>query len=116
MDEENLIIAAKEVRENAYAPYSNFRVGAALLGKSGKVFVGCNVENISFRLTICAEQAAIANALSAGEKEFQKIVVVADTTHPVMPCGGCRQTLAEFDPELEVVMVTIKGDREVAHL
>jgi cytidine deaminase len=97
-------------------PYSNFAVGAALLTRSGKVFTGCNVENLSYRLTICAEEAAAAAAIAAGERDFVAIAIVADSTEPAMPCGACRQVLAEFNPDLEVIMSTPAGRSETARL
>lgn len=96
MSEDAWVDAAWQVRERAYAPYSKFQVGAALLAVDGRVFIGCNVENLSFGLTICAERVAIANAVAAGVREFECIVVVADTAEPVSPCGACRQVMAEF--------------------
>jgi cytidine deaminase len=101
---------------HAYAPYSNFRVGAAILSKSGRVFSGCNVENASYGLTLCAERAALVNAVSAGEKEFLAIAVVADTKDPVPPCGACRQVLSEFSPEMLVVMSNIRGKSKISKL
>lgn len=93
----DLMAIAWNARENAYAPYSNFRVGAALLAKSGdEAFSGCNVENISYGLTNCAERVAIGAAIAQGVTEFEKVVVVADTKTPISPCGACRQVLAEF--------------------
>ncbi len=89
-----LLIAAEKCCENAYAPYSKFRVGAALLAKSGKVYLGVNVENCSFGLTICAERMALGAAITAGEREFDAIAIATDTG--AMPCGACRQMLAEF--------------------
>src|SRR4051794_21026702 len=111
-----LIAAALEVRKCAYAPYSKFLVGAALRTKSGKVFVGCNVENISFGLTSCAEQGAISAAVAAGEKNFDAMVVVADSKEPAFPCGRCRQVMAEFDQDLEIATATLDGKCETFRL
>lgn len=96
MDWEPLVQAAWDARENAYSPYSNFQVGAALLAEDGRVFTGCNVENISYGLTNCAERVAIGAAVAAGVRKFLAVAVVADTTVPISPCGACRQVLAEF--------------------
>jgi cytidine deaminase len=112
MYKSKLIASATEVRRHAYAPYSNFAVGAALLTKSGKIFTGCNVENLSLRLTVCAEEAAVAAAVANGEKEFVAVAVVADSKEPAMPCGGCRQILAEFNPTMEVITSTVDGREE----
>jgi cytidine deaminase len=116
MDTTALIKAALDVRNHAHVPYSNFAVGAALLTQSGKVFTGCNVENLSYRLTVCAEEAAAAAAIAAGERNFVAIAIVADSIEPAMPCGACRQVLAEFNPDLEVITSTPAGRSETARL
>jgi cytidine deaminase len=106
----SLIDAAREVRENAYAPYSHFRVGAALRGASGTVYRGCNVENVAYPEGTCAEAGAIAAMVLAGEREITEAVVIADAPLPVTPCGGCRQKLKEFaGPETKVTMLTTGG-------
>jgi cytidine deaminase len=111
MNFDQLIDAATEARGRAYAPYSKFAVGAALLTKSGRVVTGCNVENLSFGLTICAERAAVFAAIALGEKEFEAIAVVADSQTPVTPCGACRQVLAEFAGDLPVCSANLEGVR-----
>ena len=100
-----LLAAARRVQGQAYAPYSNFLVGAALETPDGKVFVGCNVENASFGLTICAERAALFAAVSAGAREFRRVVVVSNVDPPAAPCGACRQVLAEFGLNLSIEAV-----------
>jgi cytidine deaminase len=112
MSEEKLIAAARAARENAHAPYSNFRVGAALQAKSGRVFTGCNVENASYGLTCCAERVAIFKAISEGERGFEAIAVVTDTETLTPPCGACRQIIWEFCGDVEVVMANLKGKVE----
>lgn len=104
-----LIEQAIAARRHAYAPYSRFAVGAALRTKSGRVYCGCNVENLSFGLTICAERSAVSAAIAAGEREFVAIAVVADAKEPVTPCGACRQVLAEFAPDLPICSANLDG-------
>lgn len=106
-----LVAQALEVRQHAYAPYSNFKVGAALLGESGRVYLGCNVENSSYGLCVCAERNAVARAVADGERSFRGIVIATQSERPSPPCGMCRQTLAEFARHLPVVLVNEKGDR-----
>lgn len=111
MDIDALIHAAWSVRDRAYAPYSRFAVGAALLCLDGRIFTGCNVENLSFGLTICAERNALFSAVAAGYQEFVAIAIVADSIEPISPCGGCRQVLAEFSPAMRVFSETPKRVR-----
>jgi len=113
----DLVEAAKEARRNAYAPYSRFSVGAALLACNGEIFVGCNVENGSFGLTLCAERVAVANAVVNGCRDFEAIAVVAGTDEtPPTPCGACRQVLAEFNPLLTVICATESGQFRIMRL
>ena len=114
--DQQLVTQAIEVAGRAYAPYSRFHVGAVLVGKDGRIFAGCNVENISFGLTICAERNAVFAAVAAGCREFERIVVVADTEVPASPCGACRQVLAEFNPDLVVVLSNFHGLTETFRL
>lgn len=107
MDAKELMKIARKARQNAYAPYSHFAVGAALLAKSGKVYTGCNIENASYGLTCCAERNAIFAAVGAGERRFKMLAVAADSPEPVAPCGACRQVIAEFGIPL-VVMGNLK--------
>ncbi len=108
MDE--LIRAALAARSGAYAPYSRFAVGAAVQGAGGRIYSGCNVENASYGLTVCAERVAILKAVSEGEKELVALAVAADTATPASPCGACRQVMAEFGIK-RVVMCNTKGER-----
>ncbi len=106
----SLIDAAREVRENAHAPYSEFKVGAAIKTKSGQVFQGCNVENVAYPEGTCAEAGAIAAMCAAGEREIAEVAVIADSPIPVSPCGGCRQKLAEFGAgDVPVTLATTDG-------
>jgi cytidine deaminase len=111
-----LIQSASEARLKAYAPYSRFAVGAAVQCRSGTIYVGTNIENISYGLTVCAERIAIGSAVAAGEREFVAIAVVADTVEPIVPCGACRQFLAEFAPDLIIVSATLRGDQKIENL
>ncbi len=112
-DHDSLISAAKQARENAHAAFSNFRVGAALHATSGRVYTGCNVENATYGLTICAERVAIFKAISEGERGFDAIAVVADTDTLTPPCGACRQIIWEFCGDAEVILANLKGRTEV---
>lgn len=103
-----LIKKAIEARKRAYAPYSKFKVGAAVEAVNGRVYTGCNIENASYGLAICAERVAIWKAVSDGVLKFRRIAVVADTDEPCPPCGACRQAMLEFD-DLEIVMANLKG-------
>jgi cytidine deaminase len=113
MTDADLIALAQQAREQAYAPYSNFPVGAALLGRSGRVYTGCNVENASYPLTMCAERAAVYRAVAEGERRFQTIAIVSETG--AAPCGACRQVLREFggaDGELRVIVADGAGQAQ----
>ncbi len=112
-EHEALIVAARNAREHAHAPYSNFRVGAAVRAKSGRIFTGCNVENSTYGLTLCAERVAIFKAISEGERGFDAIAVVTDTDSLTPPCGACRQILWEFCGDAEVVLANLKGKVEL---
>jgi len=115
-DHDLLIAAAKQARENAHAPYSNFRVGAALRSSSGRIFSGCNVENATYGLTVCAERVAIFKAISEGERGFSAIAVVTDTDALTPPCGACRQLIWEFCGDVPVTMANLGGQRETLQM
>lgn len=109
---EDLIAAARAVRDNAHAPYSRFKVGAAIRAASGRIYVGCNVENVAYPEGTCAEAGAIAAMVAAGETRLIAAAVIADSPAPVPPCGGCRQKLAEFGaPDVAVTLATTDGVR-----
>ena len=114
MDYADLIARAITARERAYAPYSKFKVGAALLTTSGSIYTGCNIENVAFGATICAERTAIFKAISEGEREFQAIAVATRTG--VAPCGICRQVITEFAPDISVVIANTAGHYRVTTL
>ncbi|WP_075618116.1 cytidine deaminase [Paenisporosarcina indica] len=111
MDKLQVMEESKIARENAYVPYSKFKVGAALVSKEGKVYHGCNIENAGYSMTNCAERTAMFKAVSEGVREFESLAVVADTEGPVSPCGACRQVLAEFcEPNMPVYLINLKGN------
>ena len=109
MMKQELLNAALSARERAYAPYSKFLVGAAVLAKSGKIYTGCNIENSSYGLTVCAERNALFSAVGAGEREFTALCVVGDTEAPISPCGACRQVMAEFKVP-RIILANLRGD------
>jgi cytidine deaminase len=110
MTDPKLIKTATGARQNAHAPFSHFKVGAALLTENGEIVTGCNIENASYGLTMCAERVAIFKAISEGRKNFQKICVVADTETLTPPCGACRQIIWEFCGDIEVLMANLQGE------
>ncbi|MGC8971109.1 MAG: cytidine deaminase [bacterium] len=113
MKEKKMIDMAREVLNNAYAPYSRYKVGAVVEGSSGKLYTGCNVENISFSLTICAERVAIFKGISDGEKSFTRIVIISDDNSIPTPCGACLQVMSEFsDKDLEIIVSSKDGKLE----
>jgi len=113
---QSLIEAAKEARLHSVAPFSNFKVGAAVRTESGKIYTGCNVESASYGLTVCAERVAIWKALSEGDRHFTQLAVVADTETLTPPCGTCRQIIWEFAKGADIVFANLKGDSEVFHI
>lgn len=116
MNQEELIGRAVDARSKAYAPYSNFKVGAALVAENGEVFTGCNVESASYGLTVCAERVAIWKAVSEGVTKFTEIAVVADTEELTPPCGVCRQIIWEFCGDIPVVLANLKGQSETVQM
>src|SRR5579885_2773228 len=107
---------AIRARENAHAPFSNFKVGAALEDENGRVFTGCNIENATFGLTLCAERVAVFKAISEGARKFRRIAVAADTAKLTPPCGACRQILWEFCGDIEIQLVNLRGETESLQL
>src|SRR2546421_8343565 len=114
--DQELLRAAKAVRENAYAPFSEFRVGSALLTDDGQIIAGSNVESASYGLTVCAERVAVWNAISQGKRKITKIAVVADTLELTPPCGVCRQIIWEFGGDIPVILGNLKGDSETVQM
>lgn len=106
-----LLKKAREARKNAYAPYSKYKVGAAVLCKDGTIYGGCNMENASYGLTMCAERNALAQAVAAGHKKFTAIAIVVDDREPASPCGACRQVIREFGPDIDVFLYTVRGKK-----
>jgi cytidine deaminase len=115
-DHRSLVEAARRARENAVAQFSKFKVGAALETSDGIVITGCNVENATYGLTICAERVAMFKALSEGHRTFRRVAIVADTEDPTPPCGACRQILWEFGGDLEIVLANLTDKKGVYHL
>ena len=113
---QNLMDQARRAREHAYAPYSNFKVGAAVLTAAGEIFSGGNIENASLGATICAERVAIFAAVAAGCRNLTALAIIADTPDPVAPCGLCRQVLSEFNPDCRVLMANTAGRWRLATL
>ena len=116
MDKKQLVEAALKAKKNAYAPYSHFPVGSALLTKSGKVVTGCNVEVATYGGTICAERTALVKAVSEGHQDIKAICCVAETENFCTPCGSCRQFIFEFGPDIEVIMANKRGEYRSASI
>jgi cytidine deaminase len=108
---DSLVTAAREARERAHAPFSHFKVGAALETTDGRVITGCNIENATYGLTLCAERVAVFKAVSEGFTSFRRIAVVADTADPTPPCGPCRQILWEFAGDIEVILANLQEEK-----
>jgi cytidine deaminase len=106
LDVSRLLLMAEQARQHAYAPYSGFHVGAALLTADNRIFTGCNVENSSYGLTVCAERAAVFNAVSAGKKDFLALAVISDGEGYCRPCGACRQVIREFGSDIQIIMAS----------
>jgi len=110
LNDSELVAAARAARRAAHAPYSGFKVGAALLASDGRVVTGCNIENATYGLSMCAERVAMFKALSDGVRRFQRIAIVADTSDPTPPCGACRQILWEFGGDLDVILANLRRE------
>jgi len=113
---DRLVLAALRARENAHAPFSGFRVGAALEDVEGRIYMGCNVENATYGLTVCAERVAALKAISEGARRFARVAIVADTERLTPPCGACRQFLWEFCGDVEIVLGNLQGKTETIQL
>ncbi|AWR97206.1 cytidine deaminase [Acidianus sulfidivorans JP7] len=109
--DEELLQIAKEATKNSYSPYSKLKVGAAIVSDDNEIFVGCNIENSSYGLSICAERVAIFNAISKGKKKFKKIAIITSEGNGIMPCGACRQVLSEFSDNIEII--TLNNDKKI---
>ena len=113
---DSLLEAALEARKSAHAPFSHFLVGAAIEDESGRIHTGCNVENATYGLTVCAERVAVFKAISEGARKFRRVAVAADTEVLTPPCGACRQILWEFCGDIEILLVNLRGKSETIHL
>ncbi len=111
-----LIQHARQAQRSAYASYSNFHVGAAVMTDEGEIFDGCNIENSSYSLTICAERTAVFKAVSAGKKKFRSIAITSDDQGFITPCGACRQVLSEFSPHMEIILTAASGKKKITTL
>ena len=116
INSDDLIAWALEARKNAFAAYSNFKVGAALRAASGRIYTGCNIENSTYGLTVCAERVALWKALSDGDQKFTQIAVVTSSKEPASPCGACRQLLWEFCGDIEIILGNLQGSKTTLRL